>query len=171
MNRLVIGVDPGQTGALAFVLNGDPIAFVDVPTIARAAGGRMVDGHSLADDVRKAIEACGSAYVLAVFELVQAMPDQSANSGFRFGQSDGIIRGALGALRIPWSEVTPNVWKRFFGLIGSDHPKDDAIAAALDRHPEASKWIYLKKHADRAEALLLAIYGGGRVGQSLEVHP
>ena len=170
MRRLVIGVDPGATGALAFLLDREPIAFIDVPTINRAAGGQMVDPHSLADDVRKIIDACGTVYVLAIFELVQAMPDQSANSGFRFGQSDGMIRGALGALRIPWCEVTPVVWKRALDLLGHDHPKKAAIEAALDRYPQCSKWIHLVKHADRAEALLLAHYGSSMAAQALEIH-
>lgn len=154
--RLVIGADPGQTGALALLADGEVDRFIDMPTIPRRAGGQQVDGVTLANELREALARHPGADVLAVLELVSAMPKQGSASGFRFGQSDGILRGVLGALRVPLIEVPPQMWKRHLRLTGCD--KDAARALAIQRFPIAAPRLARKKDIGRADALCLALW-------------
>lgn len=156
-NRLTLGVDPGQTGAIAALADGVPAGFIDMPTFARKAGGQQVDAASLAAKLRDVLMQHPGAYVVAILEQVNAMPDQGSASGFRFGQSDGIVRGVLGALGIGFVEVPPATWKRHLKLTGCE--KDAARAQAIQRYPDAANDLGRKKDIGRADALLIALWG------------
>jgi len=54
---------------------------------------------------------------------------------------------------ITYMDVTPAKWKKHFGLSSE---KEQSRAMASKMFPEAA--LHLKKHHDRAEALLLARY-------------
>jgi crossover junction endodeoxyribonuclease RuvC len=155
-NRIVLGVDPGQTGAVAVLADGDVDSFIDMPTLSRRAGGLQVNATELASSLRGVLQKFPGAYVLAVLELVSAMPKQGGSSGFRFGQSDGIVRGVLGTLRIPIIEVPPQMWKRHLRLTGCD--KDAARTLAVQRFPNAAPSLTRKKDIGRADALLIALW-------------
>jgi hypothetical protein len=75
---------------------------------------------------------------------------------FRFGQSDGILRGVLGSLNLPMIEVAPVRWKRYLGLTGK--PKDVARTLAIQRFPDAAAQLTRKKDVGRADAILIALY-------------
>jgi len=155
-HRLVLGIDPGQTGAVAALADGAIACFIDMPTMPRKAGGHEVSGAQLAAKLRGVLQAHSGAYVLAVLEQVHAMPKQGGTSGFRFGQSDGIVRGVLGALGIGWIEVPPQMWKRHLRLTGCD--KDAARTLAIQRFPEHADKLARKKDVGRSDALLMAVW-------------
>ena len=71
---------------------------------------------------------------------------------YRFGHSCGSVAGVLGAMRIPVEYVSPQRWKRAFGLLGAH--KDASRGKAIDLYPSAP--LSLKKHHGRADAILLA---------------
>ena len=154
--RLIIGCDPGQTGCLALLADGEPAGFIDMPTMPRKAGGFEVNAASLAAQVRGLLHKHQGAYVFAVVEQVGAMPKQGLSSTFRFGQSDGVLRGVLGALGIGYMEVHPVKWKNHFGLRGQE--KDAARSLAIRRFPSVSQELARKKDGGRADALLLALW-------------
>ena len=154
--RLTLGIDPGQTGAIAILADGRCDGFIDMPTIPRRAGGFEVSGAQLAASLRGVLQKHRGAYVMAVLEQVNAMPKQGGSSGFRFGQSDGVVRGVLGALGIGFIEVPPQMWKRNLRLTGLD--KDAARAEAIKRFPAAAELMKRKKDVGRADALLMALY-------------
>ncbi|HET9817706.1 MAG TPA: hypothetical protein VFP92_00895 [Rhodanobacteraceae bacterium] len=141
---------------MALLADGEVDRFIDMPTVARRAGGQQVDGVTLANELREGLARHSGADVLAVLELVSAMPKQGASSGFRFGQSDGVLRGVLGALRVPLIEVPPQMWKRHLRLTGCD--KDAARALAIRRFPDAAPRLARKKDIGRADALCLALW-------------
>jgi len=93
---------------------------------------------------------------MAVIERVSAMPKQGVVSVFGFGRSYGEARGVVGALNIPMHLVTPQKWKKHFGL-SSDKDQPRALATRL--FPSVSEHFKLKKHDGRAEAALIALYG------------
>jgi crossover junction endodeoxyribonuclease RuvC len=160
-NRLhiVIGIDPGLSGAVAVLHDGRYIDVIDMPTAGRGKAARQnVNGASLADYLRAQTELAAGANVFAVLELVGSMPGQGASSGFRFGQSYGAVQGVLGALKIPFELVTPQVWKRHYGLIGA--PKESSRGIAIERYPQAP--LSRKRDHGRAEAILLAAWGSQR---------
>lgn len=154
--RLVLGVDPGQTGAIAALADGEFAGFADMPTMPRKAGGHQINATQLAAELRGLRMAHPGAFCIAVIEQVHALPKQGSASGFRFGQSDGIARGVLGALGIALVEVAPQTWKRSLGLIGAE--KDMARTLAIQRFPAASAHLQRKKDVGRADALLIALW-------------
>jgi hypothetical protein len=154
--RLTLGCDPGQTGCIALLADGEPAGFIDMPTMPRAAGGREIVASVLASRLREALRAHPGAAVLAVCEQVSSMPKQGLASTFRFGQSDGILRGVLGALGIGFMQVPAQTWKRHFRLTGQ--PKDAARALAIRRFPSAADQLARKKDGGRGDALLIALW-------------
>lgn len=143
----ILGIDPGVTGAVAFYFPEAPdrIAVDDVPV----AGGEISAPH-LASLIRR------YAPTMAVIEKVAAMPKQGVVSVFNFGRSYGDVRGVVGALNIPLHFVTPQKWKKHFGLTSD---KDMSRMLAIRMFPGAADHFKLKKHDGRAEAALIALYG------------
>lgn len=155
--RLTIGCDPGQSGALALLADGEPAGFIDMPTMPRKAGGFEVNGASLAAQIRCALMKHPGANILAVVEQVGSMPGQGLASTFRFGQSDGILRGVIATLGIGYITVAPVKWKNHYGLKGQE--KDAARALAIRRFPAIAEELARKKDCGRADALLIALWG------------
>lgn len=154
--RVTLGIDPGQTGAVAVLVDGDFAEFIDMPTLPRPAGGCHVDAATLAARLREVVINAGGAHVFAVLEEVGAMPKQGVSSTFRFGESYGVVRGVLGALQISFRMVSPVQWKRSMALTGKE--KDVARTVAIQRHPRAATHLARKKDVGRADALLIATW-------------
>jgi crossover junction endodeoxyribonuclease RuvC len=151
----VIGIDPGQTGAMALLIDGRVESIYDMPTSARLHGkGQQIDASDLASMLRGAMLGCD---LVAKVEAVSAMPGQGVSSMFRFGESIGIIIGVLGTLGIPYQWVTPARWKKSAGLIGKD--KDAARTLAIQLHPECADRLTRKKDVGRADSVLIARFG------------
>lgn len=155
--RLTLGIDPGQTGAVAALADGSPAGFIDMPTAPRSAGGNEVNGLALAAKLRELVAAHPGAYVIAILEAVHAMPQQGVSSIFRFGESFGVVKGVLSALGIRYVLVPPQMWKRNLRLTGLD--KDAARQLVIERFPDAAPDMKRKKDIGRADALLLAHFG------------
>jgi len=154
--RLTLGIDPGQSGAIAAIADGKPAGFIDMPTKARKAGGEQVDPLVLSEKLRELMGQHPGAYVFAVLEQVSGMRGQGVSSTFRFGQADGVVRGVLGALGIGSIEVHPQVWKRYLRLTGMD--KDAARTYVIERFPELAEQLKRKKDVGRADALLIGLW-------------
>ncbi len=80
-----------------------------------------------------------------------------ATSAFRFGFACGQIRGCIQAYQIPMALVHPVSWKRHFGLKGPN--KEQSRQLAMKLLPDCSAALKFKKSHNRAEAILLALYG------------
>lgn len=154
--RLTLGIDPGQSGAIAFIADGRFSEFVDFPTEDRAAGGVMIQADRLADRIRDVLVKHPGAYVYGVIEQVSARPGQGTSGMFRFGQAEGIARGVLGALKIRIIQVHPQTWKRYLQLTGKE--KDDARLMAIRIYPSAAEELKRKKDCGRADALLIGTW-------------
>ena len=154
MDQTIIGIDPGQTGAIAAISDGMVVALYDMPTMTRLHGkGQQVDPSSLSSVL---LEIPGTRR-LVYLEAVAAMPGQGVSSTFRFGESVGIVLGVCGALQIPVYWVTPAIWKKRAGLTGKD--KDASRTLAIQRHPEVSDMLERKKDVGRADAICIAEFG------------
>lgn len=95
---------------------------------------------------------------LAIVEDVHAMPKQGVTSMFNFGFNKGWIVGLLYAYGIPTQLVSPQKWKRAFGL---DNDKQKSIECAMRLYPNANLYATprcKKMHDGIAEALLMAEY-------------
>lgn len=157
--RLILGIDPGRTGAIATLADGEPAGFIDMPVDAL---GR-IDASRLAACLRGVLQHHAGAHLVVVLELVCGFSGQGGPSQFAFGRSDGIVRGVLGALGLSAIEVDPKVWKDHFGLVKKTAggkrlkvDKDDGRVLAMNRFPRAALSLMQKKNGGRADALLIA---------------
>lgn len=145
---LTIGIDPGLSGAIAFMGDHDTAAF-DLPVI-RDNKLAWIDGAELQAMI---INARGGRQATAMVERVNSMPQQGVASSFQFGVGFGSILSILQALSIPIEFVRPAVWKKALNL-GAD--KKAALHKARLLYPDVD--LRLAKHDGRAEALLIARY-------------
>lgn len=105
---------------------------------------------------------------VAVIEKVHALPREGVTSSFNFGYINGLLTMAATIYFDEVVFVTPMKWKKDLGLTESGleyrEKKDKARLFAIELFPQAAKDLRLKKHNDRAEALLLTEwyirYGG-----------
>lgn len=158
---MVIGIDPGLTGAVALIDGDQYVAVWDMPVVEKTHGkGKIVNAYLLADILLEAkldyIDPTGELAV-AVVEQVSAMPGQGVTSMFGFGHSAGVIDGVLGALGIRHAKVLPRTWKRSAGLVGRE--KDASRTKAIELYPEARHMLQRKKDCGRADAILIAQWG------------
>jgi crossover junction endodeoxyribonuclease RuvC len=155
-----LGVDVGLTGAIALLNERELIEVADLPTMPVGQGtGRVKNQINAAGfsvlllGLLKKREAEDRETVVFI-EKVGAMPDQGIAGAFSLGDSVGSIRGVVTALGLPIQWVTPQSWKKFYRL-----PKDKDVArsVAINLYPQAP--LHLKKHHNRAEAILIGLYG------------
>lgn len=148
---ITIGIDPGLSGAVAFLRDGAYVEVHDMPTVAKGSGSvkTEVDPAGLVSLLRQRVSVEEAA--AAAVERVNAMPGQGVSSTFSLGDSFGCARSAVAACRFETVYVTPAQWKKHFKLSGD---KELSRALAVRLFPAAP--LNFKKHADRAEALLLA---------------
>lgn len=161
---LVLGIDPGLSGALALYDAGTgALELVDVPTFDMAKAGkakRVVDVATLA----RTIDAWAKRSPTVWIERVGSMPGQGVASAFDFGCTYGLLIGVCAASFLPMERVTPQVWKKALGLRGGVENKDESRARASALMPRHSHLWPLKKHDGRAEAALIALYGARQAG-------
>ncbi|WP_202922329.1 hypothetical protein [Pseudoxanthomonas koreensis] len=148
--RFAIGIDPGLSGAIALLRNGEYAEVWDMPTMGRGTGSKQQINSA---EVARILRECPPCP--AFIELVGAMPGQGVSSMFNFGKAAGAVMGALAALKFPVTEVTPQRWKRAFDLIGKE--KDMARTVAQQLMPLAP--LSRKKDCGRADALLIGLCG------------
>lgn len=84
------------------------------------------------------------------------MPGQGVSSMFAFGRAVGVLEGALGAHKIPYSRIPPQEWQRGMRVRGG---KDGARERAMALFPAKAGDFARKKDDGRADAALLAAYG------------
>jgi crossover junction endodeoxyribonuclease RuvC len=153
--RLTFGIDPGLSGAVATLLDGEAGPFLDMPTMEDGKWSE-VDAAKLASWMRDLRRQHVGAYVSACIEKVGARPNDGGTSAFRFGESTGRAKAVLETLGIPYSRAIPAVWKRHYGLI--DTAKDEARLLAIRRFPSVEQELRRKKDIGRADALLIALW-------------
>lgn len=153
--RVTFGIDPGLSGAVATLLDGEPGPMLDMPTV-QVGDWREVDAASLAAWMRLIRAQHPGADFSACVEKVSARPGDGGTSAFRFGEGYGQIKAVLGVLSLDYSRAIPAVWKRHMGLIGTE--KDAARLLAIRRFPSAEPQLRRKKDSGRADALLLALW-------------
>lgn len=144
--RLIMGVDPGIRGGIAF-LGGRYLGELhcyDIPTV-----GSEVDVEEVCRLIRQ------HEPKLAVIERAGAMPKQGVSSTFKYGVAYGMLRGALTACNVPHHLVAPTQWKKRFAL---DRDKEKSRAMALRLWP-GTNFFGRKLDHGRAEAALIAQYG------------
>ena len=148
---MILGIDPGLSGAL--VLIDDDFVIMDsllMPTL-QDGSKRAVDAKVVSDWL------VGKNVAHAALEKVSAMPGQGVSSMFSFGRSYGVLEGVLSAHGISYTLVTPQKWKKYHDLIGSE--KDAARILAQEKYPYEVIFNAKIKGQALADATLIALYG------------
>lgn len=133
---LVLGIDPGASGAIVVLDGRDGIDIIKLCETEADIGEfvrRYVGGH-------------------AFIEVVHSMPKQGVASSFTFGRSYGFLRGLLAGLQIPFDEVRPQAWQKAMGCL-TKGDKNASKAAAQRLFPKLKVCHY------NADALLIAEHG------------
>lgn len=125
-------------------------------------GGIVV--HPFDKDVYKYILSnfsknyCEIRCVKCLLEKVHAMPKQGVTSMFNFGENYGYIQGLLEANSIPYEFVTPQKWKKEFGVT-SDKNTSIEVCKRLFPNVNLKRTERCRKYDDGfAEAVLIAEY-------------
>jgi crossover junction endodeoxyribonuclease RuvC len=151
----ILGIDPGLDGGIALLDSHAGLAVEVIPTIGTKR--REVDGAALAH----IIDAWRPDH--AYLEKVGSRPGQGVRSMFTFGCTVGVVKGVLGALEIPFSEVLPQEWQSVVcaGCRSGD-PKGAALIRARQLFPKQSflaTRLSKKPHRGLVDAACLAEYG------------
>jgi crossover junction endodeoxyribonuclease RuvC len=152
---IIIGVDPGISGAISIVENKKILEVYDTPTmIDGKKNKRQINSAQVTNIIKERLNA--GKEVVVVVEHVNAMPGQGVTSMFNFGQSFGVIKGICAALSLPIYFVRPTKWKKHFNLIKTN--KDASRTKVIEIYPEISSKLHRKKDSNRADAILIALY-------------
>ena len=144
---MILGIDPGISGALAWVTeDGYLVTTLDMPIIEVMGGKKKISPQVLTAEIELRRPS------LCVVEDVGAMPGQGVTSMFNFGFSAGLISGVIAGLKIPIVLYRPSVWKRAAGV-----PADKGAARQMaQRYWPGSRAFDRARDDGRAEAALLA---------------
>ena len=148
MSKVYIGIDPGKSGALAYIEVNDAQITGKVMPFSEA-GYRFIIRH-LAEEY--------AGKIVCAVEAVSAMPGQGVTSMFNFGKGFGWILGTLEAYSVPYELIRPQKWKKEFSVT-SDKNTSIEVCKRLFPHVSLLPTERCKKDNDgMAEALLLAEY-------------
>lgn len=167
--RLTIGIDPGLSGAIAALADGEPAFVHDMPTRPRPGGkGREVDARALMLLLRDLLQRHQGASVQVVLETVGGFTGRGASMSFAFGQADGAVRAVLACLNLAPVGVYPITWKGHFKLLAPRVKKGEPKIPAPGKDASRARVValfpdkalpYLRARDDgRAEAILLALW-------------
>ena len=152
---IIIGIDPGISGAISILENKKILEVYDTPTmIDGKKNKRQINSAQVTNIIKERLNA--GKEVVVVVEHVNAMPGQGVTSMFNFGQSFGVIKGICAALGLPIYFVRPIKWKKHFNLIKTN--KDASRTKVIEIYPEISSKLHRKKDSNRADAILIALY-------------
>ena len=152
---IIIGIDPGISGAISILENKKVIEVYETPTmIDGKKNKKQVNGAQVTNIIKERLN--DDKDIVVVVEHVNAMPGQGVTSMFNFGQSFGVIKGICSALSLPIYFVRPAKWKKHFNLIKTN--KDASRTKVIEIYPEISNKISRKKDSHKADAILIARY-------------
>ncbi len=158
-----IGIDPGLSGAISVINDKQLFIFLeDIPIMAKSKGhGRVkncVNPKGVFDILESWIKVLGPnrKKIVVYMENVSSRPGDGAAGAFSFGDTFGSLKAVCACVGLSLNLVTPAAWKNYFKI---DADKEVARAYAISQFPEASSHLSRKKDHDRAESLLIALYG------------
>ena len=142
-NRIYIGIDPGKNGGIGFIYN-------DLAYCKRCPATVF----EMAEEIQTCIELAPDIQKTAIIEQVWSMPKQGVKSVFTFGEGYGKWLGILAAHKIPYTQVTPQMWQKHFGA----QPRDKKDRKNHLKHLGQQRFPNIKITLKTSDAILLANY-------------
>lgn len=143
MKTTFIGIDPGKNGGIAYIDTE-----YDVLWALPYSESELINFCGV----------CNRSKTICCLEKVAARPGQGVVSMFNFGQNVGYIKGVLESFRIPYQEITPQKWKKEFGLNSDKAASVDVCRKLFPGADLLATPKSKKPHDGMAEALLMAEY-------------
>lgn len=156
-SRIVIGIDPGVNGAIAILTDSEAFTFYDMPTRENSLGLREVDPYGVSQCIREICHSFQGAHIHAVLEQISVRMTNAQSVSQKIGRYAGMIEGVLASYDIKVTRVTPQAWKSYFRLLKTD--KNMSRTIATEMFPAFGSHFRRVKDHDRAEALLMAVWG------------
>ena len=154
---LIIGIDPGISGAICFFEDGQVKEIIDMPVMAEGKKNkRQINGPQTYNEISTRINKFPKKDIIVVIEQVSAMPGQGVTSMFNFGQSFGVLKGICSAMQLSMFFIRPAKWKKYFGLIKTE--KDASRTKVIEIFPYISSELSRKKDSNKADAVLIASF-------------
>ena len=154
---LIIGIDPGISGAICFFEDGQVKELIEMPVMADGKKNkRQINGPQTYNEILERINRFQKKDVIVVIEQVSAMPGQGVTSMFNFGQSFGVLKGICSAMQLSMFFIRPVKWKKYFGLIKTE--KDASRTKVIEIFPYISSELSRKKDSNKADAVLIASF-------------
>lgn len=161
-NACVIGIDPGVTGAIAFLdTQRWSLGVIDMPTISIVVSGKDRDEPAPAAISMLVRQIKPILLVSEKLQNMGAASPASEHSKILMGRWRGQLEGIVAALEIPHEHPYPSEWKKAMGLTAS---KELSRTRANALFPACTDFWRFKKDHDRAEAAMLALYGCLKLG-------
>lgn len=160
MTTVYVGIDPGITGAVVTLEDGE-LQFFDAPVISDGKHNR-IDPEGCGALLRKIDAERGDNRLVVAIEKAGSFSPEGRKQGsvsmFGYGRGYGIWIGALAALEIGFAEVAPQTWKREV-MRGAPKEKDASRTVARRLWPDQTEEsLSRKKDHGRADAALIAEY-------------
>ena len=161
---ITIGIDIGVTGALTAIDSYGSCQIADIPTVdipGKRMVRRRINARGLLDLIRGFVPIGEKALVL--IEDIHTMPSarNSPQSQGSLMHSLGVVQTVIELARHELTSVSPQTWKRHYGLIGKT--KTDGLVIARTLYPGQVHMLKRVMDHNRADSLLLAHYGAGGV--------
>lgn len=148
---LIVGIDPGINGALAFLSHaGQVISYSKMPKLASRE--QDIPGlFKLLRDVRADL-------TMVLIERVTATAIGGKKQNFSFGRNLGQVEGVMVAMGLPFLEVHPKTWQKVMhdGASKSMGPKERSLLVAKRLWPSCD---FGGEHDGIIDASLIAEYG------------
>lgn len=164
-DSLFVGIDPGVTGAFAFVPTNRKVypVLVDMPalytTVKSHRKGKQTDtvrSHFNYADIVTLLDPLIDVRdkVIIALERGQCRAEDTAKTGFGVGVAYGMWQLYFTAFGFRVEELLPSVWKVKMGLAKKD--KNFSRSMAMRLYPQVAHFLAAASDHNRAEALLLA---------------
>lgn len=164
---VVLGFDPGLTGAGAIVGKVTGPEVFDLPTRVVSCEGKkdvkLIDERALYAILLERLGGVSSVHAITEALAYGGQRDGGFNkvqTSVSQGRTRGTIETVIRLVGLELEEVTPGAWKRLYGLGGKGMDKKEATLASrqtvLRLYPDLADYMQLAKDHNRAEAVLIA---------------
>ena len=75
---MIIGIDPGISGAICFLNNGEIVDVIDMPHMADGKKTKQVNASQIFNEISSRINNIPKSNICVVIEQVSAMPGQGS---------------------------------------------------------------------------------------------
>jgi crossover junction endodeoxyribonuclease RuvC len=154
---IIVGIDPGLSGAIAILQEGHPPSVIDTPTTT-IKSGKKNKRMFVESTMVTMLATLDPKQTHVAMEKIHSMPGQGVAAMFSMGEGYGLWRGILAALYIPYTLVTPQAWKKEM-MAGMGKEKSASCYRAQQLFPGVEVFGPKGGAKDgRGDALLIAEY-------------